>query len=321
MPSSAKIKIDERRALGYHVASIFACVNTAYGRDPRPTGSMRRSNSSKHLPRLFSPATAVAFLFLSCGARLQSQVPSANPSTRERKITNASSLDGKKAFESICAACHGLDGRGGERGPDIARRQEVRRRTDSQLREILQRGRPAAGMPTFAALGAEKLQRILAYMRTLQGIGPASVLPGDPEQGKSLFFGKAGCSQCHMVNGSGGFLGADLSNYGASQSPAEIRNKILNINRDPDPRLRTVVVNLRNGSVLTGLARNEDNFSLQLQSLDGSFHLLNKSGILHQEVQPTTPMPSGYDALLGPAELDDLVKYLVHEAERIEPQP
>jgi cytochrome c oxidase cbb3-type subunit 3 len=273
-----------------------------------------------HLLRLFFFITG-ALLFLSSVVRPQSQIPDRGSSAHARKNTNTSPVEGKKAFESICATCHGLDGRGGERGPDIARAQEVRRRSDSQLLEILQEGRPAAGMPAFAALGAEELQRIRAYVRALQGIGPASALPGDPQRGKSLFFGKAGCSQCHMMNGAGGFLGADLSNYGASQPPAEIRNAILNINRNPDPRSRTVVVTLRNGSVLTGLARNEDNFSLQLQSLDGSFHLLNKSDILHQEAQPTTPMPSGYDSLLSPAELDDLVKYLVHEAERIEPQP
>jgi cytochrome c oxidase cbb3-type subunit 3 len=282
---------------------------------------MGRPNSSKYLPRLFLSTIVAAFLFLSFVPRLQSQALNGNPSTSARKNTNSSSADGKKVFESICAACHGLDGRGGERGPDIARRQEVLQRTDSELLEILQKGRPAAGMPAFAAVGAEKLQRILGYLRSLQGIGPASALPGDPERGKSLFFGKAGCSQCHMMNGAGGFLGADLSNDGTSQSPAKIRNAILNINRDPDQRSRTVVVTLRNGIVLTGLARNEDNFSLQLQSLDGSFHLLNKADILHQEVQPTTPMPSGYDSLLSPAELDDLVKYLVHEAQRIEPQP
>lgn len=282
---------------------------------------MTTRDACKYLRRFFFPATIAALLFLASVARLQSQAPSENRSARARKNTSTSSVEGKKAFESICAACHGLDGRGGERGPDIARRQEVLRRTDSLLLEILEKGRPAAGMPAFAALGTEKLQGILTYLRTLQGIGPASALPGDAKRGKSLFFGKAGCSQCHMMNGAGGFLGADLSNYGATQSPAEIRNKILNINRDPDPRSKTVAVTLRNGIVLTGLARNEDNFSLQLQSLDGSFHLLSKSDIVHQEAQPTTPMPSGYDSLLSPAELDDLVKYLVHEAERIEPQP
>jgi cytochrome c oxidase cbb3-type subunit 3 len=278
---------------------------------------MRRPNSSKYLPRFFLPALVASFLFLSFVARLHPQALQGSPSTRPRKPASTSSGEGKKTFESICAACHGLDGRGGERGPDIARRQEVLRRTDSQLLEILEKGRPAAGMPAFAALGTEKLQGILSYLRTLQGLGPASTLPGDPERGKSLFLGKAGCSQCHTMNGAGGFLGADLSNYGASQSPAEIRNRILNINRDPDPRTRTVVVTLRNGEVLTGLARNEDNFSVQLQSFDGSFHLLNKSDIVHLEMQPNTPMLSGYDSLLSPAELDDLVNFLVHEAEAV----
>src|SRR5215831_9195377 len=38
----------------------------------------------------------------------------------------ASSADAsRQAFSSICASCHGLDARGGERGPDIATRPEV----------------------------------------------------------------------------------------------------------------------------------------------------------------------------------------------------
>jgi putative heme-binding domain-containing protein len=276
---------------------------------------MRSRNSSKYLARLFLSAMVAALLFLPLVSYLKSQVSNGERSMRARKNTGTSSHEAKKAFESICAACHGLDGRGGERGPDIAQPQEVRRRTDSELLEILEKGRPAAGMPGFAALGTKKLQGILGYLRTLQGIGPASTLPGDSERGKSIFFGKAGCSQCHMMNGVGGFLGADLSSYGASQSPVEIRKAILNVNREPDPRSRTVVVTVRNGRVLMGIARNEDNFSMQLQTFDGSFHFLSKLDIVRMEVQPNTPMPSGYDSLLSPAELDDLVKYLVHTAE------
>jgi putative heme-binding domain-containing protein len=76
------------------------------------------------------------------------------------------------------------------------------------------------------------------------------------------------------------------------------------------------VVTVRNGRVLMGIARNEDNFSMQLQTFDGSFHFLSKLDIVRMEVQPNTPMPSGYDSLLSPAELDDLVKYLVHRRSR-----
>ena len=58
-------------------------------------------------------------------------------------------------------------------------------------------------------------------------------LPGDPEQGEALFFGKAQCSNCHMVNGKGGFIGSDLSFYGADAKPDQIRALIY----DPDKNL------------------------------------------------------------------------------------
>jgi cytochrome c oxidase cbb3-type subunit 3 len=282
----------------------------------KPGPAMTSLDCSTSHPCFFLSVTVSALLFSAGVPALKSQTPNASPSTQERKNTKVPSIEARKAFESICAGCHGLDGRGGERGPDLRERQEQQHRSNSELLEILQKGRPTTGMPGFAALGTEKLLAILAYLRVLQGIGPASALPGDSARGEILFSAKAGCSQCHMMNGAGGFLGADLTGFGAIRSPGEIRSAILNVNRDPDPRSRTVVVTLRDGRVLTGIARNEDNFSLQLQSLDGLFHLLNKSDIVQVELQPHTPMPSNYGALLSPAELDDLVKYMVHTAER-----
>jgi len=255
-------------------------------------------------------AVVVALLSLAgvpC-AGFMAQVPA--QSQPQRNGAGAPAGDAKKTFESICAGCHGLDGRGGERGPDIATRQEARQRSDAELLEILEKGRLSRGMPAFVSLGSQRLRQMLVYLRALQGGREASVLPGDAKLGKSLFFGKAGCSECHMIGGAGGFLGSDLSVYGNGRSASDIRNAILNVNVDPDPRARVLLVTLRDSTALTGIARNEDNFSLQLQSFDGAFHFLSKSDIARTEVQPRTPMPSNYDALLSPAELDDLVKYL-----------
>ena len=61
-------------------------------------------------------------------------------------------------FESVCATCHGLDGRGGERGPNVATRAEVQQLSDADTLRILQAGIPAAGMPAFSALGVPKRQ-------------------------------------------------------------------------------------------------------------------------------------------------------------------
>src|SRR5438309_9433515 len=82
----------------------------------------------------------------------------------------AGSTDGgKKTFEAICASCHGLDGRGGERGPNLATAQEVQNLSDSEILKIVREGKGYAGMPGFAALGGERLEEILNYLRKLQG--------------------------------------------------------------------------------------------------------------------------------------------------------
>ena len=138
-----------------------------------------------------------------------------------------SQVEAKASFDSICASCHGLDARGGERGPDIASRPEVVRKTDAELTEILKSGKPATGMPAFSFLGPAKWAELVAYLRTLQGRGAGASLPGNPAAGHTLFFGKAKCSGCHMVGGQGGFFARDLSTYAARLDAEQVRAKIL----------------------------------------------------------------------------------------------
>jgi putative heme-binding domain-containing protein len=222
--------------------------------------------------------------------------------------------EGKKTFEAVCASCHGLDGRGGERGPDLVSRAEVTGKSDAELGRILKEGKTAAGMPSFAGYGAERLAALVSYLRTLQGTNKQAQLPGNAAEGKTLFFGKAKCSDCHMISGRGGFLGQDLTRYGGKRDATDIRAAIINPNKDLDPRRGLVTVVLADSSRVTGLARNEDNFSLQLQTPDGAFHLLKKSAIRTQTYEGKSPMPADYGATLSSAELNDLVSFLLRAA-------
>jgi cytochrome c oxidase cbb3-type subunit 3 len=242
------------------------------------------------------------------------QAHGANQQDRQNQAASASSSDGRKVFETTCAACHGLDGRGGERGPNIVTRQEVLRRSDAELLHLLQEGLPESGMPPFESLGAARLKSVLAHLRSLQGASRAASLPGNPQNGKVLFSGKARCTECHMVSGRGGFLGSDLTSYAASRSAEDMREAVIQPNKYLDPKLRTIVATTRNGHKFTGIARNEDNFSLQLQTADGAFHLFNKADLEHLEYQPTSLMPADYGTTLSPAELDDLISYLANAA-------
>jgi cytochrome c oxidase cbb3-type subunit III len=230
-------------------------------------------------------------------------------------------LEGKRTFATSCAACHGLDGRGGERGPDIAGKPEVQRLPDKDLLRIVQDGIAGTGMPAFGSLGAARIRAVVGHLRRLQGQGRAQKLPGDPQRGKALFFSKAGfskagfaktgCSQCHMVNGEGGFIASDLSSYAGTKSADDIRGAITDPNKNLDPRRRGVVVTTRDGKTQTGIARNEDNFSLQMQAIDGTFHLFRKSELRGIEYQPRSLMPADYGSKLSRQELDDLVSYLI----------
>jgi len=220
----------------------------------------------------------------------------------------------KATFESVCAACHGLDGRGGERGPDIASRPDVVHKTDVSLLATIRQGKPAAGMPAFASYGDKQLSALVVYLRTLQGAGKQNSAVGDPAAGKALFFGKAKCSECHMVAGQGGFLAPDLTRYAATKTADQVHTAIVAPNKDRDPRRGLVTVTLADSAVLTGVPRNEDNFSLQLQTPDGRFHLLSKANIVALVREAKSAMPSDYARTLSATERNDLIGYLLRTA-------
>src|ERR1700733_8577753 len=73
-------------------------------------------------------------------------------------------------FASNCAVCHGSDGRGGERAPNIATDREIVGLSDARLSGILNKGVLAQGMPAFEFLGDEKIKGLVQYLRALQGI-------------------------------------------------------------------------------------------------------------------------------------------------------
>jgi cytochrome c oxidase cbb3-type subunit III len=222
----------------------------------------------------------------------------------------------RRAFSTNCAGCHGLDGKGGERASDIVTRPHIRQLTDEQLLQILQKGVPQTSMPAFSHLGDDVLRSLVAHLRTLQGDAPTVPLPGNARRGKELFFGKGGCSGCHMVRGQGGFFASNLSGYSRGRTPQAIHDAIVFPNRDLDPRNRTVVVTLPEGKTIEGLARNEDNFSIQLLSQDGTLHLVAKSTLLSLSYRNESPMPADYGTRLSISEIDDLVKYLASLANK-----
>ncbi len=263
-------------------------------------------------PRFVSGLGLVLLCAVIGTQRVASQAQKSPPSANGNERMNASNADGQQIFESRCAGCHGLDGRGGERAPDISTSEKTQRRPDDELSRIIARGVPGTGMPAFASLGGS-LKNVVAYLRQLQGKDDSPRLPGDVKRGRELFYGKPRCSQCHAIAGSGGFIAPELSGFGGNRSADQIREAIVK----PTVANRfggKMIVKTRDGKEYSGVVRNEDNFSIQLQTLDGAFHLFQKSELAGFSRQPDSLMPADYAATLNRDELNDLVSFLMSAA-------
>jgi len=183
---------------------------------------------------------------------------------------------GSKLFMGSCAGCHGPDGGGGARGPNLVRRSLWHPLSDDAIFNVIRKGVPSAGMPP-TQLPDDQTWNLVAFLHALTGPASTNPVPGDAAAGKAIYSGaKAGCANCHAIRGQGGHLGPDL----------------------------------KNGKTLKGVAKNRSNYSLQFVDTAGRLHLIAMNDVRELALSSTTPMPTDYVKRLTRDELRDLLAYL-----------
>jgi putative heme-binding domain-containing protein len=229
--------------------------------------------------------------------------------------------EGASLFRANCSPCHGLSARGGGRGPDLTSRRWTHGSTDSAIFRTITRGVPGTEMPANGFEDSE-IWAIIAYLRSLAP-PKRPIVSGDSVNGKRIFFGSTGCSNCHMVMGRGGLLGPDLSQVGTSRSVSYLVDSI----RQPDKELSsgmldpndhysiplvydTVTVVTLGGERITGVARNEDTFSVQLLATDQSLQCFLKKDVKEVTHELRSLMPPYAEDALSASQLQDLIAYL-----------
>ena len=80
-------------------------------------------------------------------------------------VPDAQLAAGRKLFLRHCSECHGPEGLGTERAPAIA---SVVTGTDrASLQSFLKNGKLRRGMPSWSRLPDQRLDQIVAYLRSL----------------------------------------------------------------------------------------------------------------------------------------------------------
>jgi len=126
-----------------------------------------------------------------------------------------------------------------------------------------------------------------------------------------------------MVKGRGGVLGPDLSRVGSSRSTSYLIDSI----RDPSKELSdamvdpnnhwglplvydTVTVLTASGKRITGVAKNEDTFSIQLLDINQNLQFFMKTDLKDVIRERKSLMPPYSQAVLNETQLRDLLTYL-----------
>jgi cytochrome c oxidase cbb3-type subunit III len=152
----------------------------------------------------FSICTTLPLAATLLGVHAQLHAAQAASPQEHAPSSSGNSDAGAKTFSTYCSGCHGADGRGGERAPNIATTRNIVAMSDDDLESIVKKGVSGSGMPSFSFLGDQEIHNVISHLRNLQGKNSVAKINGDPQAGHALFFGQAGCSQCHMVKGEGG---------------------------------------------------------------------------------------------------------------------
>ena len=257
-------------------------------------------------------------LSLLCHAQAQ------NPLAHDPKAAKA----GEYEFRINCALCHGLGAHGGGRGPDLTRAQKKHAHNDAEMFQVISNGIPGTAMPANGTNGQgvgmtdTEIWQIIAYIRS-QEVKTSAKQQGDPAHGKQLFFGDGNCSLCHMVAGNGGRLGPDLTGVGASRTRASLIDSI----RNPSRRLAwglteptkefpqeyvTITAVTADGKTISGVALNEDSFTVQVMDRGENLHLLEKDTLKSFQKSRESTMPKYDPEVLSDKDIDDIIAFLAN---------
>lgn len=215
--------------------------------------------------------------------------------------------EGRKLFTAVCAPCHN---RGeGARAPDLSSGNFKAGSRDEDLYKVISEGVRGTEMNAFESLGAERIWRLVAYVRSLARVAPAR--SGDAANGEKLFWGKGDCGRCHSAGSRGGRFGPDLSRSNRRSNAENIRKAITDPDEDITDGYAVIVVSTRDGKTISGLERFYDNFSARLVEPSGTERTFLRSEVNSIRREFRSMMPSNFGQIFTPRELDDLAAYIL----------
>jgi putative heme-binding domain-containing protein len=151
----------------------------------------------------------------------------------------------------------------------------------------------------------EKLDQLIAQRRS--AFDPSRA---DRMTGVNLFV--QNCAACHSIGGNGGTVGPQLDGIGARGTDRLVED-LLDPNRNVDPAFYYSIVDLKDGSNITGLKRREEGETIVFADSTGKEITVQKKDIKRRRETRQSLMPTNFHELMSPQDFNHLLAYLLSQ--------
>ena len=176
---------------------------------------------------------------------------------------------------------------------DPARVQVLLKSGDAKLRD--------RAKTLFAGVGLSRRAEVIAKYQ------PALRATGDVTRGAAVF--KKVCAACHKLGDVGTAVGPDLAAIKDRGSDAVLTN-VLDPNREVLPQYYTYLVDVDDGSTITGMITEETANTLTLRKADGTAATVQRVYIDGMRSTGLSAMPEGLEQQIPVPAMADLLAYL-----------
>jgi putative membrane-bound dehydrogenase-like protein len=154
----------------------------------------------------------------------------------------------------------------------------------------------------FAGAGVARRADVVANYQS------ALKLDGNADNGRAVF--RKSCSACHVLEGEGTAVGADIGSVKEKGREAILLN-ILDPNREINPKFLTYSIATSEGRVITGMITEETPNNLTIRQADGVSVPINRTDIDEIESTGMSYMPEGLETQVDHQAMADLLAYLM----------
>jgi len=107
-----------------------------------------------------------------------------------------------------------------------------------------------------------------------------------------------------------GLMGPGLSHVASQRKLSAIREALTKTKPMPSPGYQRVRIVTGAGETISGILKNEHNFSLQVLGSDNTLHVFVRDELREVIYEPDHLMPGDFDQRLTPSEFEDLLAFL-----------